>query len=52
MLQYSAVESHALDVLKDLVQILEESEDPISLNGETWNSVKKLIQQKVNDYLK
>ncbi len=30
----------------------EESEDPVSLNGETWTSVKKTIQQKVNDYLK
>jgi len=30
----------------------EESEDPISLKGETRKSVKKIIQQKVNDYLK
>lgn len=30
----------------------EESEDPISLKGQTWESVKKTIQQKVNDYLK
>ena len=30
----------------------EESEDPISLKGQTWESVKKIIQQKVNDYLK
>lgn len=30
----------------------EESEDPISLKGQTWNMVKKFIQQKVNDYLK
>ena len=30
----------------------EESEEPVSLKGQTWNSVKKLIQQKVNDYLK
>jgi len=30
----------------------EESEEPISMKGQTWNSVKKLIQQKVNDYLK
>jgi len=30
----------------------EESEDPISLKGQTWQSVKKIIQQKVNDYLK
>jgi len=30
----------------------EESEDPISLKGQTWKSVKKFIQQKVNDFLK
>ena len=30
----------------------EESEEPVSLKGQTWKSVKKLIQQKVNDYLK
>jgi hypothetical protein len=30
----------------------EESEDPISLKGQTWDSVKKIIQHKVNDYLK
>lgn len=30
----------------------EESQDPISLKGQTWNSVKKFIQKKINDYLK
>ncbi len=30
----------------------EESEDPISLKGQNWASVKKSIQQKVSDYLK
>jgi predicted nucleotidyltransferase component of viral defense system len=30
----------------------EESEDPISLKGQTWTTVKKYIQQKVNNYLK
>jgi predicted nucleotidyltransferase component of viral defense system len=30
----------------------EESEDPISLKGQTWKSVKKFIQQKVSDYLR
>ena len=30
----------------------EDSEDPISLKGQTWKNVKKQIQQKVNDYLK
>jgi predicted nucleotidyltransferase component of viral defense system len=30
----------------------EESEDPISLKGQTWESVKKDIQKKVRDYLK
>ncbi len=30
----------------------EESEDPISLKGQTWETVKKIVQQKVNDYLK
>ncbi len=30
----------------------EESETPVSLKGQTWEKVKKHIQQKVNDYLK
>jgi predicted nucleotidyltransferase component of viral defense system len=30
----------------------EESEDPVSLKGQTWNNVKKFIQQKVSGYLK
>jgi tRNA(Leu) C34 or U34 (ribose-2'-O)-methylase TrmL len=30
----------------------EESEDPISLKGQTWQQVKKDIQKKVSDYLK
>lgn len=30
----------------------EESEDPVSLKGQTWESVKKIIQQKVSEYLK
>ncbi|MDI9364868.1 MAG: nucleotidyl transferase AbiEii/AbiGii toxin family protein [Flavobacterium sp.] len=30
----------------------EDSEDPISLKGQTWQQVKKDIQKKVNDYLK
>jgi hypothetical protein len=30
----------------------EDSEDPVSLKAQTWKSVKKVIQQKVNDYLK
>jgi hypothetical protein len=30
----------------------EESEDPVSLKGQTWESVKKNIQKKVSDYLK
>ncbi|MCF2447516.1 nucleotidyl transferase AbiEii/AbiGii toxin family protein [Dyadobacter sp. CY345] len=29
----------------------EESEDPISLNGQTWESVKRYIQEKVREYL-
>lgn len=29
----------------------EESEEPVSLKGQSWESVKKLIQQKVRDYL-
>lgn len=29
-----------------------ESEDPISLKGQTWESVKKIIQVHVNEYLK
>jgi hypothetical protein len=30
----------------------EESEDPVSLKGQTWSNVKKFIQQKVSDYLR
>lgn len=30
----------------------DESEEPISLKEQTWASVKKIIQQKVNEYLK
>ena len=30
----------------------EESEEPVSLKGQTWPRVKKFIQQKVNNYLK
>ena len=30
----------------------EESEAPVSLKGQTWEGVKKQIQQKVNEYLK
>jgi Nucleotidyl transferase AbiEii toxin, Type IV TA system len=29
----------------------EESEDPVSLKGQTWKTVKKFISQKVSDYL-
>lgn len=30
----------------------EESEDPVSLKGQSWGSVKKFIQQKVSEFLK
>ena len=30
----------------------DESEEPVSLKGQTWASVKKNLQQKVNDYLR
>jgi predicted nucleotidyltransferase component of viral defense system len=30
----------------------EESEDPVSLKGQTWTGIKKKIQKAVNDYLK
>ncbi len=30
----------------------EETEDPVSLKGQTWETVKKFIQQKVSDYLR
>ena len=30
----------------------DDSEDPVSLKGQTWESVKKIVQQHVNDYLK
>ena len=39
---------HALTYFIDA----EESEDPISLKGQTWPAVKKFIQQQVNEYLK
>lgn len=30
----------------------EESEDPVSLKGQTWQGVKKIIGEKVSEYLK
>ena len=39
---------HALTYFADAA----DSEDPVSLKGQTWEGVKKHIQQKVNDYLK
>lgn len=39
---------HALTYFTDA----EESNEPVSLKGQTWESVKKIIQQKVNDYMK
>lgn len=30
----------------------EESEAPVSLKGQTWEGVKRFIQQHVNEYLK
>lgn len=30
----------------------DESEEPVSLKGQTWTTVKKSIQKNVNDYLK
>lgn len=30
----------------------EESEDPISLNNQTWSTVKEFINAKVSEYLK
>ena len=30
----------------------EDSEDPVSLKGQTWASVKTFIQKKISDYLK
>ncbi|MEO8414491.1 MAG: hypothetical protein ABI472_12565 [Ginsengibacter sp.] len=30
----------------------DESEDPISLKGQTWEAVKKSIRQKVSDFLR
>ena len=30
----------------------EDSEDPVSLKGQTWASVKAFIQKKISDYLK
>ena len=39
---------HALTYFADA----DDSEDPVSLKGQTWESVKKIVQQHVNDYLK
>ena len=39
---------HALTYFDDA----EESEDPISLKGQTWPDVKKFIQQKVSEFLR
>lgn len=30
----------------------DDSEEPISLQGQTWNKVKKIITNRVNEYLK
>ena len=30
----------------------EAGEDPVSLKGQTWETVKKIMQEKVNDYLR
>ena len=30
----------------------DESEDPVSLKGQTWNSIKQFIRNQVRDYLK
>jgi hypothetical protein len=38
---------HAITYFTDA----EESEDPVSFKGQTWNSVKKGIQKAVRDYL-
>ena len=38
-------------VLSDFTTV-EESENPISLKGQTWESVKKVISKKVSEYLK
>ena len=41
-------------VLKSLIYFedAEESEDPVSLKGQTWNSIKQYIRDQVRDYLK
>jgi len=39
---------HAITYFTDA----DESEEPVSLHGQTWDSVKKFISQKVSDYLK
>ena len=39
---------HALTYFDDA----EESEEPVSLKGQTWEGVKKFIQKKVSDFLK
>ena len=39
---------HALTYFDDA----EESEDPVSLKGQTWEAVKKFIQQNVSEFLK
>jgi predicted nucleotidyltransferase component of viral defense system len=38
---------HALTYFSDA----DESEDPVSLKGQTWESVKSEIQKKVREYL-
>jgi len=39
---------HALTYFADA----EESEEPVSLKGQTWEEVKRFIQQHINEYLK
>ncbi len=38
---------HALTYFVDA----DESEDPVSLKGQTWESVQKIIKQKISEYL-
>jgi hypothetical protein len=62
MLQIQAVEPGTFTLLKEIMGMpalagyhyfhdAEESEEPISLKGQTWEKVKEFIQQKVSDFL-
>jgi hypothetical protein len=48
------VEPHFISIPEALVYFIdaEESEDPVSLKGQTWEKVGSTISKKVNEFLR